>query len=163
MKTEQRQAVSELSILPDHSDDPQKLSDLIGAVYDTVLDPSLWVGVLERVAHFVRGTGAALFSKNVANQEGSAHYELELTRITSSSISLNMSRLIRPRWTFFRGDRSTRRDCGPDVLGRVPGNTILSGMGAAAGPRRFRQCRSRQIGNQRSHVRCLPQRARRHR
>ncbi len=74
MKPEQRQAVSELSILPGYSDDPQQLSDLVGDVYDTVLDQSLWEGVIERVAHFVRGTGAALFSKNVANQEGSAHY-----------------------------------------------------------------------------------------
>jgi DNA-binding CsgD family transcriptional regulator/PAS domain-containing protein len=74
MKTEQRQAVSELSILPGYSDDPQQVSDLVGAVYDTVLDQALWEGVIERVAHFVRGTGAALFSKNVANQDGSAHY-----------------------------------------------------------------------------------------
>ena len=76
MKPEQRQAVSELSILPDNSDDPQQLSDLIGDVYDTVLDQSLWEGVIERTAHFVRGTGASLFSKNAANQEGSVQYEV---------------------------------------------------------------------------------------
>ena len=75
MKPAQRQAVAELSILRDDSDDPQKLSDLIGEVYDTVLDHSLWEGVIERAAHFVRGTGAALFSKNVAIQEGSVHYD----------------------------------------------------------------------------------------
>ena len=74
MKPEQRQAVSELSTLPDESYDPQKLSDLIGSVYDTVLDPSLWKGAIEKAAHFVRGSGAALFSKNVANQEGSVQY-----------------------------------------------------------------------------------------
>ena len=74
MKPAQRQVVAELSILPDNSYDPQKLSDLIGDVYDTVLDQSLWEGVIERAAHFVRGTGAALFSKNVANQEGSVQY-----------------------------------------------------------------------------------------
>jgi DNA-binding CsgD family transcriptional regulator/PAS domain-containing protein len=76
MKPAQRQEVSELSILPDNSFDPQKLSDLIGDIYDTVLDQSLWEGVVERAAHFVRGTGAALFSKNVANQEGSVHYQV---------------------------------------------------------------------------------------
>ena len=70
----QLQAVSGLSIVPAISDDPQKLSDLIGDVYDTVLDPSLWEGVLERTAHFVRGTGAALYSKHVANQGGSVQY-----------------------------------------------------------------------------------------
>src|SRR3954463_11177271 len=71
MKPEQRQAVSEISIVPGHSDDPQQLSDLIGDIYDTVLDQSLWEGVIERTAHFVRGTGASLYSKNVANQDGS--------------------------------------------------------------------------------------------
>ncbi len=70
MKPAQRQAVAELSILPDDSYDPQKLSDLIGDVYDAALDQSLWKAVIERATHFVRGTGAALFSKNVANQGG---------------------------------------------------------------------------------------------
>jgi len=74
MKTAKRQAVSELLILPDQNYDPQRLSDLIGDVYDTALDQSLWEGVIERVAHFVRGTGAALFSKNTAIQEGSVQY-----------------------------------------------------------------------------------------
>jgi DNA-binding CsgD family transcriptional regulator len=74
MKPAQRQAVAELSILRDDSYDPQKLSDLIGDIYDTVLDQSLWQDVIERAAHFVRGTGAALFSRNVANQEGSVQY-----------------------------------------------------------------------------------------
>ena len=74
MKPAQRRAVSELPILPDNSCDPQKPSDLIGDIYDTVLDQSLWEGVIERAAHFVRGTGAALFTKNVANQDGSVQY-----------------------------------------------------------------------------------------
>jgi hypothetical protein len=74
MKPAQRQSVTGLSILPDNGCDPQDLNGLIGDIYDTVLDPSLWVGVLERTAHFVRGTGAALYSKDVANQEGSVQY-----------------------------------------------------------------------------------------
>ena len=76
MKPAQRQAVSELSILPDNSFDPQKLSDLIGDIYDTVFDQSLWEGVIERAAHFVRGTGAALFSKDAAAQQGSVYYDV---------------------------------------------------------------------------------------
>ena len=75
MKPAHRQAVAELSILPDSSDDPRELSDLIGDVYDTVLDQSLWEGVIARTADFVRGTGAALYSKDVANQEGSVQYD----------------------------------------------------------------------------------------
>jgi len=74
MMPEQRQAVSEVSIVPVDSDNSQRLSDLIGDIYDTVLDQSLWQGAIERTAHFVRGTGAALFSKNAANQHGSAQY-----------------------------------------------------------------------------------------
>jgi DNA-binding CsgD family transcriptional regulator len=70
MKPVQRQAVSELSVLPDNSRNPQKLSDLIGDVYDTVLDQSLWEGVIERATHFVRGAGAALFAKDAAAQQG---------------------------------------------------------------------------------------------
>jgi DNA-binding CsgD family transcriptional regulator/PAS domain-containing protein len=74
MKPAHRQAVAELSILPDSSDDPRELSDLIGDVYDTVLDQSLWEGVIARTADFVRGTGASLYSKDVANQEGRVQY-----------------------------------------------------------------------------------------
>src|SRR6478672_11555076 len=70
MKPAQRRAVAELPILPDSRDDLQELSDLIGDVYDTVLDQSLWEGVIARAAQFVRGTGASLYSKDVANQEG---------------------------------------------------------------------------------------------
>ena len=74
MTPEQRQAVSEFSVVPDRSDDSQQLSDLIGEVYDTVLDQSLWQGAIERTTHFVRGSGAALFSKDAVNQDGSAQY-----------------------------------------------------------------------------------------
>lgn len=72
----QRRAVSGLSILADNKSDSQKLSDLIGDVYDTVLDQSLWEGVIAQAADFVVGIGAALFSKDAANQRGSVHYEV---------------------------------------------------------------------------------------
>ena len=75
MKPEQRHSVPELSILPDNDYDAQKLSDLIGDIYDTVFDQSLWEDVIERTAQFVGGVGAALFSKNAAYQEGSVQYD----------------------------------------------------------------------------------------
>ena len=62
MKSQQLDIVPELSILPDIDYDSQKLSDLIGDIYDTVLDQSLWEDVIERAAQFVGGVGAALFS-----------------------------------------------------------------------------------------------------
>jgi DNA-binding CsgD family transcriptional regulator len=45
--------------------DQQHLSDLIGAVYDAAIDPSLWESAIVRVADFVGGCGAALFCKDV--------------------------------------------------------------------------------------------------
>ena len=75
MKPEQRHSVPGLSILPDNDYDAQKLSDLIGDIYDTVLDQALWEDIVERAAQFVGGVGAALFSKNAAYQEGSVQYE----------------------------------------------------------------------------------------
>jgi DNA-binding CsgD family transcriptional regulator len=75
MKPEQRHSVPGLSILPDNDYDAQKLSDLIGDIYDTVLDQALWEDIVERAAQFVGGVGAALFSKNAAYQEGSVQYD----------------------------------------------------------------------------------------
>ena len=45
--------------------DQQHLSDLIGAVYDAAIDPSLWESAIVRVVDFVGGCGAALFCKDV--------------------------------------------------------------------------------------------------
>src|SRR4051812_816095 len=56
-------------------DSQKRLSDLIGQVYDAALDRSLWQAVLQNTAHFVGGTGAALFSKDAAAQQGSVHYD----------------------------------------------------------------------------------------
>ena len=43
-------------------DDQQRLSDLIGVIYDAAIDPSLWECAIERAAYFVGGTGAALIN-----------------------------------------------------------------------------------------------------
>ena len=45
--------------------DQQRLSDLIGVLYDAAIDPVLWECAIERAAYFVGGTGAALFCKDV--------------------------------------------------------------------------------------------------
>ena len=45
--------------------DQQRLSDLIGVVYDAAIDPSLWEDAIERVARFVGGAGGGLFCKDV--------------------------------------------------------------------------------------------------
>jgi DNA-binding CsgD family transcriptional regulator len=42
----------------------QKLTHLIGHIYDATLDPSLWHDVLDDTAHFVGGSAAVLISKD---------------------------------------------------------------------------------------------------
>jgi DNA-binding CsgD family transcriptional regulator len=56
--------------------DSQKLSDLIGDVYDAALDQSLWPGVMERTAQFVGGVGAALFSKDALGHFGDVKFDV---------------------------------------------------------------------------------------
>jgi len=158
MKPAHRQAVAELSILPDSSDDPRELSDLIGDVYDTVLDQSLWEGVIARTADFVRGTGASLYSKDIANQEGSVQY---VTGIDPYFTQLYFDKYV----TFgptMRGQFLAEIEQPVAVVDPMSHPEFLETRfyrerGTAAGSRRLRQCRSRQIGNQRSDVRCLPQ------
>jgi DNA-binding CsgD family transcriptional regulator len=47
--------------------DIEKLSLLVGDIYDATLDPSLWVDVLGKCARFVGGPAAALFSRDTAH------------------------------------------------------------------------------------------------
>jgi DNA-binding CsgD family transcriptional regulator len=49
-------------------DDDQKLSDLIGDIYDATLDHSRWPDVIDRTVRFVEGAGAAQFSGDAAGQ-----------------------------------------------------------------------------------------------
>src|SRR4051794_6624665 len=74
MKPEVRRQLAAQPSMPEP--DSQKLSDLIGDVYDAVLDQSLWPGVIERTAHFVGGIGAALFSKDASGQFGDVKYDV---------------------------------------------------------------------------------------
>lgn len=54
----------------------QRLSDLIGDVYDAALDRSLWPVAMERAAAFVGGFGAALFSKDAAGMLGDVQVDV---------------------------------------------------------------------------------------
>lgn len=54
--------------------DDENFSRLVGNVYDAALDPSLWVGVLQKCAEFVGGIAAALFSKDAATKTGDSAY-----------------------------------------------------------------------------------------
>jgi DNA-binding CsgD family transcriptional regulator len=46
--------------------DPQFLSELIGGLYDTALDGAMWPGLLQRLADFIGGSAASIYSKSAA-------------------------------------------------------------------------------------------------
>ena len=55
-------------------DETEKLSALIGSIYDTSLDPSLWPAVLKESARFACGWSGALFAKDAASKAGEIYY-----------------------------------------------------------------------------------------
>ncbi len=52
----------------------ERLSALIGDIYDAALDPTLWPDVLAKCAAFAGGPAAALFSKDAASKTGDTAY-----------------------------------------------------------------------------------------
>ncbi len=58
----------------------QRLSDLIGLIYDAAIDPSLWPAAIEQSAYFVGGAGAALFAKDVGADHASSAHQFGLER-----------------------------------------------------------------------------------
>ncbi len=59
-------------------DEAEKLSALIGDIYDAALEPSLWLKVLQEAARFVGGPAASVFSKAVANKSGQVFHQYGL-------------------------------------------------------------------------------------
>jgi DNA-binding CsgD family transcriptional regulator/PAS domain-containing protein len=55
-------------------DQQERLSQLIGNIYDAALDPALWIGVLAKCGEFVGGPAAALFSKDAVSLTGDVAY-----------------------------------------------------------------------------------------
>ena len=62
-------------------DDQQRLSDLIGVIYDAAVDPSLWECAIERAAYFVGGAGAALICKDVGARHAVIQHEFGFQRL----------------------------------------------------------------------------------
>jgi DNA-binding CsgD family transcriptional regulator/PAS domain-containing protein len=58
--------------------DDEKVSRLVGEIYDATLDAALWPRVLEQAAGFVRGSGASLYAKDVVNKTGNVAYRFGL-------------------------------------------------------------------------------------
>ncbi|QUS38535.1 LuxR family transcriptional regulator [Tardiphaga alba] len=51
------------------------VSDLIGGIYDTALDPTLWPDALERLSAHVGGCGAGIYSKNSVDRTADIAYD----------------------------------------------------------------------------------------
>jgi DNA-binding CsgD family transcriptional regulator len=52
----------------------QRLTSLIGDIYDAALDSSLWVGVLAKITDYVGGHAGGLLSKDSLSRFGNAYY-----------------------------------------------------------------------------------------
>jgi DNA-binding CsgD family transcriptional regulator/PAS domain-containing protein len=59
-------------------DETQRLSALIGDIYDAALDPTLWLNVLEKAATFVGGPAASVYSKDVTHRSGQVFHQYGL-------------------------------------------------------------------------------------
>src|SRR5262249_40325850 len=55
-------------------DETERLSSLIGDIYDAALDPERWVGVLEQTCNFIVGTAAALQSHHLLQQAANFYF-----------------------------------------------------------------------------------------
>jgi DNA-binding CsgD family transcriptional regulator/PAS domain-containing protein len=54
----------------------ERLSALIGDIYDAALDPTLWPTVLANCIGFIGGSAAAIFSKDAASKTGDVAYHV---------------------------------------------------------------------------------------
>jgi DNA-binding CsgD family transcriptional regulator/PAS domain-containing protein len=52
----------------------ERVSSLIGDIYDAALDPRLWHQVLGKAREFVGGVGAAIFAKDANKKSGNVYY-----------------------------------------------------------------------------------------
>jgi DNA-binding CsgD family transcriptional regulator len=57
------------------TDDKAQLSALIGGIYDAVLEPALWAGVVESAGRFVGGVGASIFRQDSIRKIGNSYYQ----------------------------------------------------------------------------------------
>lgn len=55
--------------------DDERLSALIGEIYDAALEPERWPGALAQARDFVVGCAAGLYSKDASNKNGNLHYD----------------------------------------------------------------------------------------
>ena len=122
---------------------PRKLPDLVESIYDAGLDPSLWNDVVVGIRDFVGGQACGLFSKDF-DQQVRRHPLLLRGRSALHPALFGDPFQVRsaddPAAT--RPDREHPRS---RQFRRISPRALLSGMDAAAGLSRCRQCRAREI------------------
>ncbi|MBX9773703.1 MAG: helix-turn-helix transcriptional regulator [Xanthobacteraceae bacterium] len=62
------------------TDEAQRLSNLIGDIYDATLDAGLWPSVVERIAKYTSGSFVNLFSQDATRKTAQAFYSYGLTQ-----------------------------------------------------------------------------------
>jgi DNA-binding CsgD family transcriptional regulator/PAS domain-containing protein len=56
-------------------DDAERLSLLIGDIYDAALDPGRWPDTLGKIRDYVGGCAAGLYAKDASSKSGNLHYD----------------------------------------------------------------------------------------
>ena len=140
-------------------DDQQRLSDLIGVIYDAAIDPSLWESAIERAAYFVGGTGGCAYL------QGCRCPQRRRASISSDSRGLAgcpFQPIYPAAEPHFLGDIEqpiATTDLIP--FGRTRQSELYRQWAAAPGPGRFPQRGPRQDDDQLGHIRRVPPRAKR--
>src|SRR5215510_8171806 len=52
----------------------ENLSEIVGEIYDTTLDPERWTGVLASIANFIGSRSCGLVSKDLMSMAGHTNY-----------------------------------------------------------------------------------------
>ena len=54
--------------------DTEELMDLVGAIYDTVLDRTTWPDVLKKLSLFIEGAASAVFWEDGVSNQGDGYF-----------------------------------------------------------------------------------------
>jgi hypothetical protein len=54
--------------------DTEELMDLVGAIYDTVLDRTTWPDVLKKLSLFIEGAASAVFWEDGVSNQGDVYF-----------------------------------------------------------------------------------------
>src|SRR5262245_41609497 len=56
----------------------ERLSAIIGDIYDAALDPARWLGALEQAAKFANASAASLYTRDIAGKTANVAYQYGL-------------------------------------------------------------------------------------